>query len=274
MKAIILAGGKGTRLRPFTAVIPKPLVPVGDRTILEILICRLKKEGITDLVLCVNHMSALIKAYFGDGAKWGVRIGYSEEEGLLGTVAPIKLVKNLPDDFLVMNGDLLTDLRFRDLYHCHLQNRSLLTIATCKRTSQIEFGVIDVDNTQNVVTGFREKPVQEVDVSMGVYAFNRRVLQYVPGEKPFGFDDLVLKLLCEKCVINVYPFSGYWLDIGRPADYDKANQDIAMPVKARRRTRRKPLEPLVPAREDGRRRGDMAGQGAPGRHGRIPRLSS
>jgi len=274
MKAIILAGGKGTRLRPFTAVIPKPLVPVGDRTILEILICRLKEEGITDLVLCVNHMSALIKAYFGDGAKWGVRIGYSEEEGFLGTVAPIKLVKDLPDDFLVMNGDLLTDLRFRDLYDRHLQNRSLLTIATCKRTSQIEFGVIDVDKTQNVVTGFREKPVQEVDVSMGVYAFNRKVLQYVPGEKPFGFDDLVLTLLCEKCVVNVYPYSGYWLDIGRPADYDKATQDATLPIKATRRPRRKALEALLPADGDGQRRGDMAGRRAPGRPGRIPHLSS
>jgi len=247
MRAIILAGGKGTRLRPFTAVIPKPLVPVGDRTILEILICRLKKEGITDLVLCVNHMSALIKAYFGDGGKWGVHIGYSEEEGFLGTVAPIKRVKDLPDDFLVMNGDLLTDLDFTEFYDCHLQNRALLTIATCKRTSQIEFGVIDVDKTQNVVTGFREKPVQEIDVSMGVYAFSKRVLHYVPGEKPFGFDDLVLTLLSEKRVINVYPFNGYWLDIGRPTDYDKANQDVGMTLKARKEARSKSLELLMPA---------------------------
>jgi NDP-sugar pyrophosphorylase family protein len=226
VKAIILAGGKGTRLKPFTSVIPKPLVPVGDRTVLEILICRLHEQQITDLVLCVNHMSALIKAYFGSGARWGVNIEYSEETGFLGTVAPIKLVKELPDDFLVMNGDLLTDLDFRDLFHCHLQNRALLTIAAYKRASQIDFGVIEVDKERNIVAGFREKPVQELDVSMGVYAFNRRLLHYVPANRPFGFDDLVLTLLREKQDVHVYPFGGYWLDIGRPADYDRANQEI------------------------------------------------
>lgn len=226
MKAIILAGGKGTRLRPFTSVIPKPLVPVGDRTILEILICRLNEQQITDLVLCVNHLSALIRAYFGTGAQWGVNIAYSEEPGFLGTVAPIKLVRDLPDDFLVMNGDLLTDLDFQDLYHCHLRNHALLTIAVCKRTSQIDFGVIDVDMERKAVVGFREKPVQELNVSMGVYAFNKKLLRYVPGNRPFGFDDLVLTLLHEKQIVDVYPFSGYWLDIGRPADYDKANQEI------------------------------------------------
>jgi NDP-sugar pyrophosphorylase family protein len=246
VKAIILAGGKGTRLKPFTSVIPKPLVPVGDRTILEILIGALKERRITDLVLCVNHMSALIKAYFGDGAKWGVNIRYSVEDGFLGTVAPIKLVKNLPDDFLVMNGDLLTDLDFRDLYDFHLQNRALLTIATYKRTSQIDFGVIDVDKERNIVMGFREKPIQELDVSMGVYAFNKRLLCHVPDDRPFGFDELVLTLLREKCVVNVYPFRGYWLDIGRPADYDKANQDAGITLRAIKKTRGKSQEPLRP----------------------------
>lgn len=226
MKAIILAGGKGTRLRPFTSVIPKPLVPVGDRTVLEILICRLSDQQITDLVLCVNHMSALIKAYFGNGARWGANIQYSEEDGFLGTVAPIKLVADLPDNFLVMNGDLLTDLDFRDLFRCHMQNRSLLTVAIHRRLSQVDFGVIDVDRERNVVVGFREKPVEELNVSMGVYAFSKRLLHYVPDNRPFGFDDLVLTLLREKQAVHVYPFTGYWLDIGRPADYDKANQDI------------------------------------------------
>jgi NDP-mannose synthase len=245
MKAIILAGGKGTRLKPFTSLIPKPLVPVGDKSILEILIGGLKKAGITDLVLCVNHMSRLIKAYFGDGAKWGVNIEYSEEKGSLGTVAPVKLLKNLPDDFLVMNGDLLTDLDFRDLYRCHLQNRSLLTIATFKRTSQVDFGVIDVDKEHNIVVGFREKPIQELYVSMGVYVFNKRLLRYVPDDKPFGFDELVLRLLRERCVVNIYPFSGYWLDIGRPYDYDKANQDARTALGAPADTQGKSLASLL-----------------------------
>ena len=135
-------------------------------------------------------------------------------------------MQDLPEDFLVMNGDLLTDLDFRDLYHGHLQNRALLTIAAYKRTSQIDFGVIEVDKERNIVAGFREKPVQELDVSMGVYAFNKRLLHYVPANRPFGFDDLVLTLLGEKQDVHVYPFGGYWLDIGRPADYDRANQEI------------------------------------------------
>jgi len=247
VRAIILAGGKGTRLKPFTSVIPKPLVPVGDRTILEILIGQLKAEDITDLVLCVNHMSALIKAYFGTGAKWDVHIEYSEEDGFLGTVAPVKLIRDLPEDFLVMNGDLLTDLSFRDLYHCHRQNRALLTIATFKRTAQIDFGVIEVDKERNVVVGFHEKPMQELDVSMGVYVFNKRVLSYVPEDRPFGFDELVLALLQQKCVVHVYPFNGYWLDIGRPADYDKANQDAGLALRVVPQAHGNTFERLRPA---------------------------
>jgi NDP-mannose synthase len=249
MKAIILAGGKGTRLKPFTSVIPKPLVPVGDKTILEILIAGLKKDKVTDLVLCVNHMSGLIQAYFGNGSKWGVNIEYSEEEGFLGTVAPIKLVKNLPDNFLVMNGDLLTDLDFRDLYQYHLRKRALLTVSTYKRVVQTDFGVLDVDTRRNVAVGFREKPVQELDVSMGVYAFSKKLLRYVPDNKPFGFDDLVLTMLHQKRDVNIYPFDGYWLDIGRPADYDKANQDAGAALKAIKETPRKFLELFRSAEE-------------------------
>jgi NDP-sugar pyrophosphorylase family protein len=230
MKAIILAGGKGTRLRPYTTVIPKPLVPVGNKAILEILISRLKASGITDLTLCVNHMAALIMAYFGDGTKWGVKIEYSQEDKFLSTVAPIKLVKNLPKNFLVMNGDLLTDLDFRDLYNYHLKNHAIITVATYKRESQINFGVIDIDEKESVAIGFQEKPVHEVNVSMGVYAFNKKLLSYVPDHKLFGFDDLMHKLLCEKQTVKVYPFNGYWLDIGRPEDYEKANNYIDMIV--------------------------------------------
>jgi NDP-sugar pyrophosphorylase family protein len=233
MKAVILAGGKGTRLKPYTTVIPKPLVPVGDKTILEILIGRLKRFRITDLVLCVNHMAALIMAYFGDGAKWGVKIEYSQEDKFLSTVAPIKLIKDLPNNFLVMNGDLLTDLDFRDLYNCHLKNRALITVATYKRDSQIDFGVIDIDEKKNVAIGFQEKPVHELNVSMGVYGFNKKLLSYVPDNKPFGFDDLVHKLLREKQTVKVYPFNGYWLDIGRPVDYEKANEDIGMILRSK-----------------------------------------
>lgn len=226
MKAIILAGGKGTRLRPYTIIMPKPLVPVGNRAILEILIGRLKKYGVTDLTLCVNHLAELIMAYFGDGSKWGVKIRYSIEDKPLSTVAPIKLIKNLSENFLVMNGDLLTDLDFKKLYDYHLENNALITIATYKRTAKIDFGVIDIDKDNNIAIGFKEKPEYKLSVSMGVYVFNKKVLDFVPDGKLFGFDDLMLALLDEGQTIKVYPYDGYWLDIGRPEDYERANEDI------------------------------------------------
>jgi NDP-sugar pyrophosphorylase family protein len=169
VKAVILAGGKGTRLKPYSTVIPKPLVPIGNKAVLEILIGRLKKFGVRDLTICVNHLAGLIKAYFGDGEKFGIEIEYSVEDKQLGTVAPIKLVKGLPENFFVMNGDLLTDLDFKKLYNNHLENKTLMTIAIYKRTSKIDFGVIDVDKVNNIVKGFKEKPEYELNVSMGVY---------------------------------------------------------------------------------------------------------
>ncbi len=226
MRAIILAGGKGTRLKPYSAVLPKPLVPIGDKAILEILINRLKKSGITSLTICVNHLAGLIKAYFGDGKKLGVNIEYSIEDKPLGTVAPIKLIDDLPEDFFVINGDLLTDLDFRELFKCHLENNSLMTIATYKRTLKIDFGVIDIDKNKSVIKGFKEKPEYELDVSMGVYVINKKVLEMIPRDKKFGFDDLIFEILKKNQPIKVYPYSGYWLDIGRPDDYEKANEDI------------------------------------------------
>jgi len=226
MKAVILAGGKGTRLRPYTTIIPKPLVPLGDKAILEVLIERIKKFGINEIALCVNHLAELIQAFFGDGSKYGVRITYSMEDKPLSTVAPIKLIKDLPQHFFVMNGDLLTDLDFNDFLSNHLRINSLLTVATYKRKTKIDFGVIDIDESQSSAVGFREKPEYDFNVSMGVYVFNRDVLRYVPEGQPFGFDNLMTELLLQKEKINIYRFNGYWLDIGRPEDYEKAQEDI------------------------------------------------
>lgn len=224
MKAIILAGGKGTRLKPYTYVFPKPLVPVGEQPILGILVEQLRKSGIKELVFCVNHMAELLMAYFGDGKKFGVDITYSREEKPMGTIGPLKLIKDLPENFLLMNGDLLTDIDFRDFYDAHIQSGALATIGTYKRNVYIDFGVMEIEN--NRVTGFVEKPEYHYNVSMGVYVFNRKILDYVPDNQPFGFDKLMLKLLEQKQNINVYPFDGYWLDIGRPEDFEKANEDI------------------------------------------------
>lgn len=226
MKAVILAGGKGTRLKPYTTVIPKPLVPIGEKAILEILLARLKKSGVDEVVLCVNHFAEIIMAFFGDGSRHGIRIRYSLEDQPLGTVAPLKLISDLPENFLVMNGDLLTDLDFRILFEEHLKSETMLTVSTYHRTTKIDFGVIEVDKVARKMLGFREKPEYDFDVSMGVYVMNHKALDYVPTGKPFGFDNLLLTLLEKKQTVNIYPYTGYWLDIGRPDDYERANEDI------------------------------------------------
>ncbi len=228
MKAVILAGGKGTRLKPYTTVIPKPLVPVGEKAILEILITRLKKEGVDEVFICLNHFAEIIMAFFGDGSRFGLKINYSLEDEPLGTVAPVKLIKGLPAHFLVMNGDLLTDLPFHELYDYHLKGNALLTVSAYSRKTKIDFGVIDVDPDSLVATGFREKPEYMFDVSMGVYVMNRDVLEYVPPKTHFGFDNLMLTLLDKKRPAKIFRYNGYWLDIGRPDDYEKANEDIEM----------------------------------------------
>jgi len=225
-KAVILAGGRGTRLRPYSMFIPKPLVPIGDRPILEILLGQLKRIGIRDVVLCVNHLAEIIMSYLGDGSRYGVSIQYSLEDRPLNTVGPLKLVESLPDDFLVMNGDVLTDLDFANFFDYHLANGALLTVAAYRREVDIDFGVIQTNGKSNVATGFREKPRDSFLVSMGVYGFKRRVLEMVPAGEPYGFDSLMRDLLRRQERVQIYPYTGYWLDIGRPDDYEKANQDI------------------------------------------------
>jgi NDP-mannose synthase len=226
MKVVIMAGGKGTRLKPYTTSIPKPLVPIGERAIIEILLNRLKTNGVDEVFICLNHFAEIIKAFLGDGHKFGIKINYSLEDRPLSTVAPIKLIHGLPDNFLVMNGDLLTDLDFSKLFSHHIENKALLTVAVYNRTLKIDFGVIDINSENNTANGFREKPEFNYNVSMGVYAMNIKVLEFVPENEPFGFDHLMLKLLELKQSISIFPYKGYWLDIGRPEDYEKANNDI------------------------------------------------
>ena len=226
MHAVILAGGKGTRLRPYTNNIPKPLVPLGDKPILEILFGRLKELGVDSATLCVNHLAHLIKDFCGDGSRFGIEIDYSMEDKPLSTVAPIKLIDDLPDNFFVMNGDLLTDIDFRELMDYHLENEAKLTVAAYQRTTKIDFGVIEMDEATNTATGFREKPEYHFNVSMGVYCFKKEVLDLVPEDTPFGFDNLMYKMLETNDPVKLYPYSGYWLDIGRPDDYERAQVDI------------------------------------------------
>ena len=225
-RAVILAGGRGTRLKPFTIALPKPLVPIGDKPILEIIVRQLASFGFDHLTLAVNHQADIIRAYFGDGAKFGVRIDYSLETLPLSTMGPLRLIDDLPESFLVMNGDVLTDLDYGSLLERHEREGNLLSISAAKREQLIDFGVLKVEENGKLV-GFQEKPRSLYLVSMGVYALSNRIMRYIPEGKPYGFDHLVLDLLEAKEAVKVYPYTGYWLDIGRPDDYERAVEDFS-----------------------------------------------
>ena len=224
--AVILAGGKGTRLRPYTLAIPKPLVAVGDYPIVEIVIRQLRLNGFTNIIFAVNHQAEIIRAYFGDGKRLGVKIEYVLERKPLGTMGPLcAMTDMLPENFLVMNGDVLTDLKFGDFLSAHIRSKALYTISGYERTQKVDFGVLHVNDEGNLC-GFEEKPTLDYLVSMGVYALNKKVLEYIPQDEYFGFDQLMHRLLDAGEDVRVAPHNGYWNDIGRPSDYEQATQDI------------------------------------------------
>lgn len=219
--AVILAGGKGTRLRPYTIVLPKPLMPIGEYPILEVIVRQLVNHGFDHITLAVNHQAELIKAFFGNGEKWNIAIDYSLEDKPLSTMGPLRLIPHLPDNFLVMNGDILTDLSFGDFYNEHVNQKRLFTISSHKRQQLIDYGVLELDQQKNLI-GFTEKPKTDYEVSMGIYMVSREVLKFIPEGVPYGFDSLMLDLLKENRQVSVKTYNGHWLDIGRPEDYMQA----------------------------------------------------
>jgi NDP-sugar pyrophosphorylase family protein len=226
MHAFILAGGKGVRLRPYTTNIPKPLVPIGDQySILEIVMRQLSAQGFTRATIAIGHLGHVIRAYVGDGSQWNIEVDYRVEDSPLGTMGPVvHSLDTLPEHFLVMNGDILTDLDFGDVLTTHTTSGAPMTIATYAREVKIDFGVLEIADQK--LQAFVEKPTVDYSVSMGVYAVSREALRpYTPG-LPFGFDELVLDLLDRQEPPAIYPFKGYWLDIGRPDDYDRANDEF------------------------------------------------
>jgi len=226
MKAVILAGGKGTRLKPYTTVFPKPLMPIGDNPILEIVIHQLKSHGFNEIIMAVGHLAELIMVFFNDGSKYGIKIKYTREEKPLGTAGPLALMKEeLKETFLMMNGDVLTTLNYSDLVDYHKRTEAIATIALKKRTVKIDFGVPEVDEANNII-GYTEKPDVEYLVSMGIYAFDPRVLEYIEPSKYLDFPDLIKKLISNGETVKGYVYDGYWLDIGRPDDYERANREI------------------------------------------------
>jgi len=225
MKAVILAGGRGTRLAPYTTILPKPLMPVGDKPILDIVINQLRHYGFTDITLAVGYLSELLMAYFGDGSRFGVSIHYSHEDQPLGTAGPIALVEGLTEPFLVMNGDILTALNFGDLMAYHRRNQAIATIATYPRSVKIDLGVIESDD-QARLTRYIEKPTNHYRVSMGIYIFDPRVREHIPYNQRLDLPDLLMGMLAEQQLVQCYMYDGYWLDIGRVDDYQRAVEDF------------------------------------------------
>ena len=222
LQAIILAGGEGTRLRPFTTNFPKPLVPIDDTPILEIILRQIKHFGFSNVTIAVNHLAELMVAFFKDGKKYDINISYSFETKPLGTAGPLSLIKNTNDNFLVMNGDVLTTINYGDLYKFHIDNKCDITIATFKREEKIDLGVLDIGDDGEFIN-YREKPNFDFNVSMGIYILNKSMLNLIPYDEKFNIPDLVLKAQANNKKIKCYQGEYSWLDIGRIDDYNKAN---------------------------------------------------
>ncbi len=225
MKAVIQCGGRGMRLRPHTSILPKPLMPIGARPVLELVLKWLRRNGIRDVFITTGYLGHLIRSVCGDGNQWNMRISYTQEMEPLGTIGPLSLLREqLDEPFLVLNGDVLTDLNLNQFVSCHRRQRAALTIATANRPTKMDFGVID--ETEGHVTGFREKPELSHLVSMGIYCMDPSIVERIPSGVPFGFDDLMFQMLEEDAAVNVFKHNGQWLDIGRVEDFLKA-QDVA-----------------------------------------------
>jgi NDP-mannose synthase len=219
-RTVILAGGRGTRLAPFTSVLPKPLMPVGERAILELVVEQLERCGIRDVTLCVGYLSHLIRAVFDSRENGPASIQYVQEQDALGTAGPLRLVEGLDDTFIVMNGDILTTLDYADLLRHHREHGNALTIGTRDRKIKIDYGVLRLGDQQ--VEGYVEKPEIVSTVSMGIYVLEPWVLDYIPDSGAFDFPDLIHALLDDDRRVGAYQYEGLWFDIGRKEDYEQA----------------------------------------------------
>ena len=228
-RAVILAGGRGTRLAPYTTVLPKPLMPIGERAILDVVVRQLSSYGYHRLTFAVGYLAHLVKALFGDGSEWGVSIEYHEEATPLGTAGPLALIEGLDEPFLVMNGDVLTTLDYAELLEVHRRSGNAMTIATHPRVLRSEYGVLHMNGINRgettSVTDYEEKPEMAYTVSMGVYVLEPRAVRHIPVGERFDVPDLVLALLRAGEPVGSFLYEGYWLDIGRHDDYEQALAD-------------------------------------------------
>ena len=223
MKAVILAGGLGTRLKPFTQVIPKPMLPLGEKSILEVQLSFLKKHGFDEIYLATNYRSEYIQAFFGDGSKYDVKLTISKEDKPLGTCGPLTLLSDsLDEPFLMMNGDILTTLSFSELYMNSLKNDALLTVVTKEIILPFQFGNVFHDG--DYITGVEEKPDFRHEIIAGIHILKPQILQYIPKDTYFGIDTLIKLMLDKKLPIFRYLTKDYWIDIGRLGDYSEAQE--------------------------------------------------
>ncbi len=242
MRAVILAGGLGTRLRPYTTVIPKPLVPIGDRPVLEHIIRSLAKAGVDEIDLCVSYLGQLIRVYLANAdLPPGLQLAYHWESEPLGTAGALAAVPDLSGTFIVMNGDVLTTLDYRQLLECHRREDAALTVAMHAQHVDVDLGVIE--SSDGFVRGYIEKPTLHYQVSMGIYVYDERVLRYLP-RGACQFPDLVLRLLAAGERVAAWESDAEWFDIGTVGEYERAAAEVE------RFPEKYDLEPLLfPPRE-------------------------
>jgi NDP-mannose synthase len=224
-QAVIMAGGKGTRLHPYSALLPKPLMPLGDMPILELLLRRMKLAGITEVILAVNHLQHLIEAYFGDGSRLGLKIKYKSEDQPLGTAGALgNMIDDLDDTFFLTNGDLLTTLDLKRMIAAHQEWHADASIGVYPRELKIEFGLIEF-SSENRLSAYREKPSSKYFVSMGVYLLNREAVRpHVDAACRLDMPELLLKMKASGSDVRCHHDDCVWLDIGRPDDFALAQK--------------------------------------------------
>ncbi|MEO8603624.1 MAG: sugar phosphate nucleotidyltransferase [bacterium] len=228
--AVILAGGMGTRLLPYTFSVPKPLVRLGELPIIEILLCQLESFGVRRAHVALGHLADLMQAYLDQAERPSrLELLYSREDTPLGTAGPMKLIRDLSDPFLLLNGDVLTTLSFRELLDDHLRRECPATVAVTRRRIQMSYGVVDLAPNAHII-GYREKPLVPLDVAMGIYVFQRRIVDRIPSGRKFDVPDLLQSLIDAGEPIAAHRSAEYWMDIGCAGDFETAQRDfIAAP---------------------------------------------
>ena len=228
MKAVILAGGLGSRLRPFTDVIPKPLLPIGEQSLMELQIANLAKHGFREIYIATNYKSDFVEAFLGDGSKYGVKLHFSKEEDRLGTCGPLSLLREfLTEPFIMMNGDILTKNDFSKMYEFGMSQDANVTVGTKLVKHPFQYGTVQISES-GYLAGIQEKPELVFDILAGIYFFKPAVFEDIPDGKYFGMDDLIHTMLAAEKPIARWSIKDYWLDIGQVEDYSKAKEEYSM----------------------------------------------